>query len=324
MADVTTHHFSGGEAAALAAAGASPRQLRQILATYDTLADYTADSAADHRARGVAHIVPTEVALCSDVWVLVLGGDGYPSQLAAAPAPPVLLYGRGNPAALSPGIAVVGTRQMTDLGRIVATTASTWAAGEGIVVCSGLANGVDGTAHRTVLDAGGVTVAILGCGVDAPMPSGHRTLAEDILAATGAIVAEVPPGTPSSSQLLVARNRIIAYLSSVTLPCEASRRSGTLHTVFAAIDADRSVVVPIPRPSARHAPGAQGLLALADPKGVDPAEFGLTGRLRNKVAALAPVASGCAMDRSELVEYLRLGHTFGPKPLTSPVEPAAA
>ena len=310
---VLSHGFSALEAASLVAAGLPVRQLPDVLATYSDLDAYLASPGAR---------TPSEPQLADDMWVLVLGGAGYPAQLAAMPTPPVLVYGRGDPAALRTGVAVVGTRAMSDYGRIVAETAAQAAVDIGAPVHSGLALGVDGASHRAALAAGGVTVAVLGCGIDAPTPGEHVALAEEILEQGGAVIAEVPPRTARSGQHLVARNRIIVGLSSLTVVAEGGLRSGTAHSVLAAVDAGRMLVVARPKAHARSIPGAELPLALADPAGIKAAALRATGRVAEKLAQLGPVANAVAEDREALRELIELGHRFYVAPARSSAETA--
>jgi DNA processing protein len=113
-------------------------------------------------------------------------------------------------------------------------------AAAGLVVVSGLARGVDAEAHRGALDAGGATVAVLGCGVDRNYPAAHAELASRI-AATGLVVSEYAPGVAPAPWRFPARNRIIAGLTAVTVVVEARERSGALITADLALEEGREV-----------------------------------------------------------------------------------
>jgi DNA processing protein len=306
------HHFTGTQAAYLAAGGATPSQLRQIFAAYDTLADYMSDSAADHAARHVPHITPEDPHLSSDTWVLVLGSRDYPAILAAAPAPPVLLYGIGDPQALTPGVAIVGSRNLNEFGAIVASTAAQAAATQGLPVHSGLAAGVDAAAHTAALDANTATVAVLGCGTATIYPKENELLHRRILASGGAVISEHHPDTPVRPNYLMARNRIIVGLATVVVPAQMGLRSGTMHSVSAAIESSRSIVVARPRPGHENDPGNEGVMALVDESFTDYDALNLSKRAIAALDGRTPIADAVATDRPALVELITLAHRFSP------------
>ena len=137
-------------------------------------------------------------------------------------------------------VAIVGSRKNTAYGYEVAYRAAYEAAKAGAVVISGLAYGIDSVAHRGALDAGGVTVAVLGTPIDRIYPAAHRGLAREIIEKGGAILSEYGPGDfgrgPEAKTRFLARNRIIAGLSDAVLVAEAASRSGTLNTAMHALD----------------------------------------------------------------------------------------
>jgi DNA processing protein len=110
-----------------------------------------------------------------------------------------------------------------------------------VLIVSGLARGVDGWAHRGALDAGGDTVAVLGCGIDRDYPRAHAGLAAQI-AATGLLVSEYPPGVEPAPWRFPARNRIVAGLTAATVVVEARERSGALITADLALEEGRDVL----------------------------------------------------------------------------------
>jgi DNA processing protein len=175
---------------------------------------------------------------------LRLGIAPYPALLAAIPDPPAVLWLRGEgPAELlgRPAVAIVGARACSSYGRSVARTLARELAGAGLVVVSGLARGIDGEAHRGALDAGGVTVGVLGCGIDRDYPAAHRELASRA-AEAGLIVSEYEAGTEPAPWRFPARNRIIAGLCSATVVVEARERSGALITADFALEDGREVM----------------------------------------------------------------------------------
>jgi DNA processing protein len=168
----------------------------------------------------------------------------FPSLLAAIHDPPARLFVRGSasPELLGePAVAVVGARSCSSYGRSVARSLARDAAAAGLVVVSGMARGVDGEAHRGALDAGGRTIAVLGCGIDRDYPAAHAELARRI-AETGLLVSEYEPGVEPSPWRFPARNRIIAGLCRVTVVIEARERSGALITADFALEEGREVL----------------------------------------------------------------------------------
>ena len=170
------------------------------------------------------------------------GGRGYPPLLAELYDPPRRLHVRGGPAAIlaRPSVAIVGARSCSSYGAQVARDLARELAAAGLVVVSGLARGVDGEAHRGALAAGGLTVAVLGCGIDRDYPRAHAELARRI-AASGLVVSEYPAGVEPSPWRFPARNRIIAGLARATVVVEARARSGALITADFALELGREV-----------------------------------------------------------------------------------
>ena len=123
-----------------------------------------------------------------------------------------------------PAVAIVGARACSSYGRSVARSLGRELAAAGLVVVSGMARGIDGEAHRGALDVGGITVAVLGCGIDRDYPAAHRDLAGRIVE-TGLIVSEYEPGVEPAPWRFPARNRIIAGLCAATVVVEARERS---------------------------------------------------------------------------------------------------
>ena len=168
----------------------------------------------------------------------------FPPPLAAIHDPPPGLFLRGgaDPRLLAqPAVAIVGARSCTDYGAHVARLFGRELAAAGVVVVSGLARGVDGWAHRGALDAGGDTVAVLGCGIDRDYPRAHAALAAQI-ASTSLLVSEYPPGVEPAPWRFPARNRIVAGLTAATVVVEARERSGALITADLALEEGRDVL----------------------------------------------------------------------------------
>jgi DNA processing protein len=183
----------------------------------------------------------------------VLTDAAYPGWLRHIFDPPVALWVAGRVEVLGgPSVAVVGSRDATPAGLLVARRLGRGLAESGLCVVSGLARGVDGAAHEGALDAGGRTVAVLGCGVDVVYPRQHGGLAEAV-ARAGAVVSELPPGSPPLPRHFPLRNRVISGLSRAVVVVEASERSGSLITARMALEQGRDVLaVPGGIASGRH------------------------------------------------------------------------
>jgi len=173
---------------------------------------------------------------------LRLEEKGYPPQLAMTPDPPAVLYGLGDPAALVPGLAVVGARRATPYGLAAARLFAGWAADAGYVIVSGGALGCDQAAHEAALACQGRTVAVMAGGADVLYPKRSHLLIQQILE-RGAVVSEHPWGSEPQRWTFRTRNRIIAGLSNVLLVLEASLPSGTFTTAEYADAASRTVAV---------------------------------------------------------------------------------
>jgi DNA processing protein len=168
---------------------------------------------------------------------------GFPPLLAAIHDPPPGLFVRGAGATellTRTAVAVVGARSCSPYGSQVARSCGRELAAAGLVVISGLARGVDGEAHRGALEAGGVTLAVLGCGVDRDYPASHRELAARVCE-RGLIVSEYGPGVEPAPWRFPARNRIVAGLARATVVVEARERSGALITADFALEQGRDV-----------------------------------------------------------------------------------
>jgi DNA processing protein len=169
--------------------------------------------------------------------------SAFPPLLRAIHDPPPGLFLRGGaePEVLSrPAVAVVGARASSGYGASVARSLSRDLAAAGLVVVSGLARGIDSEAHRGALEAGGTTVAVLGCGIDRDYPAAHAELARRITDA-GLIVSEYAPGVEPAPWRFPARNRIVAGLCAATVVVEARERSGALITADLALEEGREV-----------------------------------------------------------------------------------
>jgi len=172
----------------------------------------------------------------------------FPPLLAEIPCAPKELYYRGRlPSPDAPSIAIVGTRRATPQGKNIAREFADVLARRKIMIVSGLAFGVDAAAHEGCLDAGGITIAVLPCGLDRIYPRSNVRLAERILENGGALVSEYPPGTEALPYRFLERNRIVSGLARGVLVIEAPERSGALVTARFAGEQSRDCFV-IPGP----------------------------------------------------------------------------
>jgi DNA processing protein len=224
------------------------------VAALDAIRSDRPDAAARIRA-------PAVVARIEHAMRSLLAADGiravaahepvYPPALLDLHDPPPLIFLRGDAALLErEAAAVVGTRACTEYGADAAREIAASLARAGIVVTSGLAHGVDRHAHESALDAGGATVAVIGCGIDVVYPHRHQRLYERI-ACHGLLVSEFLPGEPALPHHFPRRNRIIAALSRAVVVVEAPARSGALITAEHALDLGREVFA-VPGPIGRR------------------------------------------------------------------------
>jgi DNA processing protein len=237
------------EAGEAAAAGIAPARLR---ARHGRRAGLGADLArricesVELGARAVEQVRSLGLT------VVTLDDQGYPERLRRVDMPPPLLFVRGSVDCLgaSHSIAVVGTRWPSDKGRLFAGWIGSGLARAGAVVVSGLAVGIDGAAHAAVVGEGLATVAVLGGGHARLFPRAHERLADAIVAAGGAVVAELAPETPASRGTFPRRNRLVSGLADATIVVEAGRRSGALITAGWALEQGRECfLVPGPMDS---------------------------------------------------------------------------
>jgi DNA processing protein len=166
----------------------------------------------------------------------------YPPLLKQISSAPMLLYLKGNPDLLKEKcLAIVGTRTPSSYGRAVIDDLVTKLAQTGLVIVSGLAQGVDALTHVATLKENGKTIAVLGCGVDQVYPLMNIPIAKEILNKNGLILSEYPAGTGALKQNFPARNRIIAGLSLGTLVIESKIDGGALITAQQALESNREV-----------------------------------------------------------------------------------
>lgn len=223
---------------------------RELFRVFGNAYDVYRAESADYEAAGIEE--PLLSKLCNKdlersfaimdyctragVSIVCEGGAGYPTRLSDIEDPPYLLYVRGHMPNIDQNvsIAVVGTRSMSEYGMRAAYKISYELSAAGCIIISGMALGIDSVAACAALDAGGVTLAVLGCGVDRVYPSQHKRLMDAIISG-GAVISEFPPGTAPDGRNFPLRNRIISGLGLGTLVVEADLQSGALITARAAV-----------------------------------------------------------------------------------------
>lgn len=237
--------------------------------------------------------------------VLVPGDEEWPTGLDELPWPPWCLWVRG-PVRLDEvvrrSVAVVGARASTAYGEQQAARLCLDLAERGFAIVSGAAYGIDAAAHRAALAAGGTTVAVLAGGVDVPYPRSNADLIARI-GQVGALVSETPPGGAPARMRFLARNRVIAALSTGTVVVEAGLRSGARSTAKFARDLGRHLMaVPGPVESSMSA-GCHAEIRMGATLVTDAGEVAeLTGRIGDD---LAPVKQGSTRQEDALDEDLR-------------------
>jgi DNA processing protein len=176
------------------------------------------------------------------VKVYTQNDDEYPEPLKHTPYPPSILYVLGEmPNNTLTKISVIGTRSCSQYGVKITSDICKGLAQSGVVIVSGMARGIDSVAHDAAISEGGLTIAVMGCGIDICYPKGAERLRERIIS-HGCVISEYPPGVFPQRGLFPERNRIIAGLSHATLVTEAALNSGTMITVASALDCGRDVM----------------------------------------------------------------------------------
>lgn len=171
----------------------------------------------------------------------------YPERLKTVYDKPIILYSKGNKTILNSfSLAIIGCREHTKYGEIVAKNISFQIAKNNIVTISGLAKGIDSIAHKETLKARGKTIAVIGNGIDNIYPIENKELANEIIKNGGVILSEYIIGTKPQKMNFPARNRIISGLSNGVVVIEAKKKSGTMITVDFALEQGKEVFA-IPR-----------------------------------------------------------------------------
>ena len=229
--------------------GVTPRKLLALAVAHGpasaVLAEIRAGRAGSDNDRAFANeLDPDEIeaaAAACGARLVPWGSADYPEQLRDIHDPPAVLYMLGAPPPDPTSvIAIVGARRCTDLGRELAREIGRGLGLAGVTVVSGAARGIDASAHQGALDAGGMTLAVMGCGIDVVYPPGSRALIERIRRC-GTVVSEHAPGTPPFQRNFPARNRIVAGLSRGVVVVEGATGSGSMITAEHAMEFGRDV-----------------------------------------------------------------------------------
>jgi len=201
-----------------------------------------------------------DILLNGDFRLYTLWDDDYPAMLRNIHTPPVMLFTRGEVLEEDHrSVAIVGARSATEYGKRIAYDLGYGLGSMGLTVVSGLARGIDSFAHKGALDAGGRTLAVLGCGPDLAYPPENRSLMESIVH-SGAVISEFPPGTTPNPRHFPRRNRVIAGLSLGVVVVQASMKSGALITASRALEQGKEVMA-VPGPvNARVSKGPHSLI----------------------------------------------------------------
>ena len=216
-------------------AGYSSLQLKQIGMTAEQISFWQRLSFDTYASCVTWHNQPHQK-------ILYLDSPDYPHLLRQTPGAPLLLFVKGNADLLNQQqIALVGSRRPTRDGCDAAATLSRELSQHGLVITSGLAQGIDAVCHQTAMQAGGFTVAVQGCGINHVYPAKHKWLAEEIIATGSVIVSEFLPDIRPRAEHFPRRNRIISGLSLGAVIVEAAERSGSLITARFANEQNRDV-----------------------------------------------------------------------------------
>lgn len=188
----------------------------------------TAKTIVEKRSLEKADLI-LEVADRFGIKLLTFEDELYPLKAKIIKEMPILLYYKGNLIKNSMGVGIVGARRCTEYGKKATNEAASFLAKEDISVISGMAKGIDGYAHTSVIKEGGYTIAVLGNGLDICYPPEHLELMKRIIN-NGAVISEYPPGTPPNPKHFPKRNLIISAWSHKILVIEAAQKSGSLIT----------------------------------------------------------------------------------------------
>lgn len=215
------------------------------LKIYTQLADESIKKNSERVARALESM---------EIAVVTIYDRDYPVLLKNIYDPPLVLYIKGKLVKDELMVAIVGSRRASPYGADISGSLAYGLAKRNVTVISGMARGIDSCSHRGALEAGGRTVAVLGCGVDVVYPPENKKL-KKMIESSGAVISEYPPGTKPLPVNFIARNRIISGASAGTVVIEAGNRSGSLITAGYALEQGREVFAV---PGNIDSPGSKG------------------------------------------------------------------
>ncbi len=238
--------------------GVGPQRVRSLLSRFKTPENIWAASLSDlcsvdgiNRSSAQAildysnfdyGLRQIEIADKLGISIICYSDETYPLLLKRIYDPPLLLFVKGNGLAVKQDcLGIVGTRLVSDYGKRITKELAGALSKYGLVIVSGLARGVDTIAHKETLSVGGITLAVLGCGLDRVYPAENKKLFDEIVEKDGALLSEFPFGTKPDAGNFPQRNRIISGLSHATVVVEAGDKSGAMLTAMNAIDQNREV-----------------------------------------------------------------------------------
>lgn len=241
---------------------ASPTTLQSLCGRASVAAAMCAPAAL--AAAHTTALTVVERAEMSSIRLITAFDSDYPLRLSELADGPAVIYVRGELSSCPRAVACVGTREPSRFGVVVTRRITRLLASNGWSIVSGLALGVDTTAHRAALDAKGHTIAVLGHGLDHVYPGTNRGLAREIVEGGGALLSEEPPGVKPSPKRLVLRDRLQSGLSAAVVIFQSSADGGSMHAVRYARLQGRSLFVPVPTGLHALEPKSRALLALVE------------------------------------------------------------
>ncbi len=249
-----------------------------------------------------------ELEFCerNGISIITIEDPNYPALLKQTYDPPILMFVKGTIPADGIPFAIVGTRNPSAYGIRMAEKFAEDLSYFGFVIISGMARGIDTAAHRGALKAGGMTVAVTGCGFSRCYPAENRKLSEEI-AESGAVITEFVSDTPPEPQNFPRRNRIVSGLSKGVLVVEAGQQSGALITAHLAAEQGREVFALPGRIDTLSSKGANQLLkeGAALVENIEDIINGLNMEIKNPARSEKPQAPGLSEDEEAVFSRIR-------------------